>query len=180
MNFIAEITLSDIFTGLSTLFVVFGGIFAYYKWRRDFSLKKISFINELIEKISTDPIITNTLYLLDYDESWYSPAFHSGSSMESQMDETLSYFSYICYMIDQNIISDKELKFFKYDIERILDNQDLQDYFYNLYHFSKKSNVPFAFQYLFEYGNKHNFFDVDFFNPNAHETNSKYHNYLNF
>ena len=78
-------------------------------------------------------------------------------------------------MINTLILKDKA-----YDIERILVNQDLQDYFYNLYHFSKKSNVPFAFQYLFEYGNKHNFFDVAFFDSTAHKTNLKYHNYLNF
>ena len=40
--------------------------------------------------------------------------------------------------IDLEIITDKEFDFFKYEVERILMNQQVQDYFYNLYYFSKK------------------------------------------
>lgn len=100
--------------------------------------------------------------------------------MELKMDKTLSYFSYICYLRKQKIISNKEYKFFKYEIERILLNSDIQDYFYNLYHFSKKFKVPFTFQFLFEYGKTHKFFDKEFFNPTAYKTSLKYHKYLNF
>ena len=180
MNFITDIYLSDIFTGLSLLLVIGGGIFAYFRWRKDIALKRASYINELTEKIRTDPLIRDTLYLLDYGCPWYSSDFHNSGSPELKMDKTLSYFSYICYLIDQDIISDKEFKFFKYEIESILDNHELQDYLYNLYHFSNSINVPITFHYLFEYGKKHNFFDADFFNPNAHRTNPKYHHYLNF
>lgn len=180
MSFVTDILLSDHFAVFSLFLAVISGIFACYKWRCDVTLKRASYINELTEKIRTDPLIRDTLYLLDYGRPWYSSDFHNSGSPELKMDKTLSYFSYICYLIDQNIISDKEFKFFKYEIERILDNQELQDYLYNLYHFSNSINVPITFYYLFEYGKEHNFFDVDFFNPNAHETNSKYHNYLNF
>ena len=181
MNFITDIYLSDIFTGISLILVIIGAPFAYYKWRRDVALKKADYINELTDKIRTDPLIVETLYLLDYGESWYSIEFHSGCDMEVKIDKTLSYFSYICYLKDRRIISNKEFKFLKYKIERILINPGVQDYLYNLYHFSKKSNLPISFHYLFEYGKKHKFFDADFFDSNAHITNSeKYHKYLNF
>ena len=180
MSIITEITLSDIFTGVSLILVVIGGLFACYKWRRDVALKKASYINELTDKIRTDPLIVDTLYLLDYGHPWYSRDFHSGCPMEVKMDKTLSYFSYICYLRDRHIISNKEFKFLKYKIERILVNPEVQDYLYNLYHFSKKFNLPLSFHYLFEYGKKHNFFDADFFDSTAHRTNPKYHNYLNF
>ncbi len=180
MTFKTEISISDIFAGISLILVVIGGIFAYYQWRRNVSLKRAGYINELIEKLRSDQFIRDTIYLLDYGESWYSYEFHSSGEMELKMDKTLSYFSYICYLKKQRIISNKEYKFFKYEIERILCNSGIQDYFYNLYHFSKKNGTPFTFQYLFEYGKEHNFFDKDFFNSNAYKTNLKYHKYLNF
>ena len=180
MTLKTEITLSVIFAGISLILVIIGGVFAYYQWRRNVSLKRASYINELTEKIRTDSLIRDIIYLLDYGQSWYSNEFHSSGEMELKMDKTLSYFSYICYLRKQKIISNKEYKIFKYEIERILFNSDIQDYFYNLYHFSKKFKVPFTFQYLFEYGKKHKFFDKEFFNPTAYKTSLKYHKYLNF
>ncbi len=80
----------------------------------------------------------------------------------------------------QKIITDKEFDFFKYEVERILMNQQVQDYFYNLYYFSKKFKTPRTFKYLFEYGKKGEMFDDDFYDKNAYEKNKKYHRYLNF
>lgn len=80
----------------------------------------------------------------------------------------------------QKIITDKEFDFFKYEVERIIMNQQVQDYFYNLYHFSKKFKTPFTFKYLFEYGEKGKMFDDDFYDKSAYEKNKKYHRYLNF
>ena len=111
MSFITDIPLSDFFTGISLLLVIIGGPFAYHKWRRDIALKKADYINELTDKIRTDPIIRDTLYILDYGKPWYSIEFHFGSPMEVKVDKTLSYFSYICYLRNQRIISDTEFKF---------------------------------------------------------------------
>ena len=180
MNFITDIYLYDLFTGFSLLLAVIGGLFACYRWRRDVALKRADYINELTDKIRTDPLIVETLYLLDYGGSWYSREFHSGSAMEVKIDKTLSYFSYICYLRDQRIISDTEFKFFKYKLVKILVNWDVQDYLYNLYHYTKRLNLPLSFQCLVEYGKEYNLFDADFFDPSAHKTNPKYHRYLNF
>lgn len=71
--------------------------------------------------------------------------------------------------------------FLNYEVERILMNQQVQDYFYNLCHFSKKFKTPLTFKYLFEYGKKGKMFDDDdFYDKNAYEKNKKYHRYLNF
>ena len=180
MSFITDIPLSDLFTGISLLLVIIGGLFAYHKWRRDIALKKADYINELTDKSRTDPIIRDTLYILDYGKPWYSIEFHFGSPMEVKVDKTLSYFSYICYLRNQRIISDTEFKFFKYKLVKILVNRDVQDYLYNLYHYTKKLNLPLSFQCLVEYGEEHNLFDPDFFDSTAHRTNPNYHRYLNF
>lgn len=180
MVFNNEVSLADIAAMVSLLLVIVGGIFAYYQWRRNVLLKRANYINELTEKIRTDDSIRYAVYLLDYGDIWYSGQFHGSGELELKIDKTLTYFSYICYLKKQHIISGKEFSFFKYEIERILMNQQTQDYLYNLYHFSQKFKMPFTFHHLFIYGRKQNYFDKAFFDINAYKTNTKYHHYLNF
>lgn len=92
------------------------------------------------------------------------------------MDKTLSYFSYICYLYQYRIITKKEFQFFKYEINRILMNSQIKNYFYNIYHFAKKVKAPITFKYLFEYGEKKKLFDKEFYNRNS----TQYVHYLNF
>lgn len=172
--------LSDILSIISIILVIIGGIFAYYQWRRNVSLKRASYINELTEKIRSDPDIKDVVYLFDYDPNWYSAQFHGNSALELKVDKTLSYFSYICYLKKQRIISKKEFRFFQYEVERILMNSGIQDYFYNLYHFAAKFKIPFTFVYLLDYGKEHNLFEDDFFENQAYKTNQQFHHYLNF
>ena len=84
------------------------------------------------------------------------------------------------YLKHQHIISNVEFKFFKYEIDRTLINIQVQDYFYNLYHFSKKFNTPITFEYLFEYGRKIKVFNDDFYDKTSYVKGVKYHKYLNF
>ena len=127
MTFTNEISISDITSALSVAFVILGGIFGYYQWRKNVLLKRAGYINDLTEKIRTDSDINDVIYMFDYGEEWYSAKFHGSGELELKVDKTLSYFSYICYLKKQKIISDKEFDFFKYEIERILMNQQIQD-----------------------------------------------------
>lgn len=180
MEFNNEYSISDIVSIISLLLVIIGGIFAYYQWRRDIALKRANYINELTEKFRTDKSVKDVVYLLDYGNHWYSQKFHGSGKLELKMDKTLSYFSYICYLKKQKIISNKEFDFFKYEIERILENEQIQDYFFNLYHFCNQFNTPMTFKYLFEYGENENVFDEIFYDKNAYKRDVKYHHYLNF
>ena len=180
MTFANEITISDVTSTVSIILVILGGIFGYYQWRKSVLLKRAGYINDLIEKIRTDEYIKDVVYMFDYNKKWYYESFHQSGELELKVDKTLSYFSYICYLKRQKIITDKEFDFFKYEVERILMNQQVQDYFYNLYHFSKKFKTPITFKYLFEYGEKGKMFDDDFYDKSAYEKSKKYHRYLNF
>jgi hypothetical protein len=180
MTLSLEITISDIISCVSVLVVIIGGWFAYYQWRKNIFLKRADYINELTEKIRTDEFIKSTIYDIEYNTPWYSKEFHHGGENELRIDKTLSYFSYICYLKKQRIITNREFHFFKYEIMRILVNPQIQDYFYNLYHFANKFNVPHTFKYLFEYGEKNKFFDDDFYDRNSYQTNRKYHRNINF
>lgn len=180
MIFTNKISISDIISAISVVLVIIGGVFGYYQWRRNDLLKRAGYINELTEKIRSDKYMRDVVYMLDYEKEWYSPQFHGCGRLELMVDKTLSYFSYICYLERYKIITDKEFDFFKYEIKRILYNEQIQDYFYNLYHYSKKFSTPFTFKYLFEYGEKQGLFDADFYDRDAYKKCERYHNNLEF
>lgn len=180
MNVASEITVSDITSVISVVLVIIGGVFAYYQWKKNNALRRAEYINELTEKIRTDKGIRDVVYWLDYNESWYGEEFHNSGKKELKMDKTLSYFSYICYLKKQKIIRDKEFDFFRYEIKRILVNRQIQNYFYNLYHFSQKNEEPITFKHLFEYGEELKVFDDDFYDKTSYNKNSKYDRYIEF
>lgn len=180
MVFINEIKISDIISIISLILVMAGGIFGYYQWRKSILLGRAEYINELTEKIRTDKYIKDVIYMFDYNYKWYTEQFHGSGKLELKVDKTLSYFSYICYLREQKIISDKEFNFFKYEINRILRNSQVQDYFYNLYHFSNKNNTPITFLYLFKYGEKIKILFQIFYDKNSYLYLSQYHRYINF
>lgn len=174
------ISLSDCIGFLSFIAALIGGIFAIYQWRKSQTLKRADYVNELTEKIRTDQDIAKTIYIFDYGEQWYSLNFHGNNKIERPIDRTLAFFSYICYLKKKRIITNNEFAFFRYDVERILMNNQTKDYFYNLYHFSQKMRTPFSFDALFEYGKRIKLYEKEFWDPNAWKKSEKYHHNLNF
>ena len=114
---------------------------------------------------------------MDYNEKlWYTKKFHKSGELERKVDKTLSYFSYICYLKKKRLITASEFKFFEYEVKRILVNNQVVEYLYNLYHFTKMRKMNLTFYYLFLYGKRKKFFNKDFYNSKS----SIYNNYLNF
>ena len=74
-------------------------------------VKRSGYINDLIEKIRTDEYIKDVVYMFDYNKKWYSESFQQSGELELKVDKTLSYFSYICNLKRQKIITDKEFDF---------------------------------------------------------------------
>lgn len=178
MEFNNEYNLGDIISIFSLLFFVVGAVFGYIQWKKSLSIKRAEYIEKLTKTIRTDDDIKEMMYRLDYGHEWYSSSFHDSGELEEKTDKTLSYFSYICYLYKSHLISRKEFDIFKYEIERILTNVQVQRYFYNLYHFSSKNGAPMSFYFLFKYGEKHDKFGKDFYDKNS----ARYANYkyLNF
>lgn len=158
---------------------VVGGIFALIQWRCGNKIKRAEFINGLIEEVRSDKEISKTIYLFDYDANWYSSQFHNGKNgLEHEVDKTLSFFSYICYLRNNNLISKRDFEFFDYEIRRIADNYSVQAYLYNLYHFSENRNTKMSFCYLFDYCYKNKLFGENKEMKNSAST--YYPHYLNF
>ena len=62
----------------------------------------------------------------------------------------------------------------------MISDPQLQDYFYNLYHFARKHHTDFTYKYLYEYGDEHDLFDDDFKDKESYKKNDKYHKSINF
>ena len=138
---------------------IIGGIFALVQWVKSNTYKRAEFINSLVTTLRNDEEISSIIYMFDYDSEWYTREFHyQRNKLEHDVDKTLAYFSYICYLRKNKIISKKDFIFFEYEIKRIAANYSVQAYFYNLFHFSKKNNCEFTFKYLFDYCYKNKLF----------------------
>ncbi len=170
-----NISISDIISVLTFFSIIIGGVFALRKWNMNLKIKRAEYVKSLINEMRTNQDIV--LYLFDYNtEIWYNENFHNNLAIERKIDYTLNFFSYICYLSKHKIIKTAEYNCFKYNIERILKNNQFQFYCYNLYHFSARIKQPMPFYDLFTYAKNNHYFDDDFWNNRS----QKYPRYLNF
>lgn len=156
-----SICTSDIISIIALILSVVGGIFSLFQWRNNNRLKRAEFIRELTEKVRTDDDIKEVMHIIDYnDKVWYNDDFHN-SDFEYKIDKTLAFFSYVCYLYEFKIISEKEMLPLHYDITRILKNGQVKKYLHFLNHFSNSNNSNIAFIYLLNYGKKRKLLDKD-------------------
>ena len=174
LKFNTEVSISDIISIFSFISIIAGGIFALRKWNIDQKLKRAEYIKNLFNEIRSNPKIV--FYLFEYDSIWYNENFHGSKDLENSVDYTLSYFSYICYLRSNGIITKLDFNYFRYELERILNNRQFKNYIYNLYHFSNKINQPISFVDLFQYAKDNGYFDQDFWDKNS----KNYPHLLNF
>ncbi|GHT29534.1 hypothetical protein AGMMS49574_06550 [Bacteroidia bacterium] len=125
---------------ISLLFVLIGGCFALYQWQSSIKTKRAEFINQILEKLRFDKELTKTMYIVDYDQNWYSNKFHN-SELEDSIDKLFSYLDYICYLKHTKNITKTEFQIFQYEIHRVCVSNSTKSYLWNLYHFSKR-NTP--------------------------------------
>ena len=122
-----------------------------------------------------DRIISNDLFDGSIDGA-VKLIIECGYNKDNVIDKMLFYYSYICYLKKMKLITKKEFMFLQYEIERTLNNRQIKDYFYNLYHFANAHGVKISFEYLFEYGEQIGIFDFDFYDKSS----INYPHYLNF
>jgi len=170
-------TIENYFAIASLSMVVVGGIFAGIQWRVSNKIKRAEFINLIIEKLRFDKDMAQTMYKIDYGESWYNDDFHNANSnLEFEIDKLLSYLSYICYLKETKNISKKEFSVLEYEIVRVCSSHDIESYLWNLFHFSNKCKSKCSFEYLITFGIKNRIFHNEFTNENSRNYKQK----LNF
>ena len=168
------IVYSDVISTLTFLSVVFGGGFALRKWNMTMKLRRAEYIKSLFDEIRTNPKIE--FYKFEYDNEWYNRYFHQSGDLEKNIDYTLSFFSYICYLRKNGILNKADFAYFRYELDRITHNEQFKYYMYNLYHFSNEVKQPLTFVDLFQYAKNKKCFDKEFWNKQS----MSYPHYLNF
>ena len=120
-------------------------------------------MSQLIFRLWSDEEIRTTVYMFEYEDSWYKDGFKD-SETEIKVDKTLQYLSYICYLYKQGIIKENEFNIFEYEISRLFQNESAIRYLRFLPSFSKiavgkaDGEAPCPFQDLLDYGLEHGYY----------------------
>lgn len=177
------------FADICLAIVAIVGVFiSVREYMRSNKLKRSSYIEPLINKMKSKEI-SKVVYMLQYGKFVYKSDFHGSGELERKVDKTLQYFSYLCYLREKNIISVDEFSFFELEISQSLREPRLIDYLFNLYHFvcHVEGYDPYndgieksIYSSLLRYAKKKGLIEDSFFDKNAYNKTSLYHNYLNF
>lgn len=178
---------------VSMIFVFAGGCFALWQWRKSLIYKRIEIVQTLIENTRQDKTVSMIMDIIDWNRDFYydgkfliqRETSHydlkklSDDEFFNKIDHTLSIFSYICYLKFVGTIKNSDMRFFEYEIRRLIDNSHIANYLYSLYHWSKSIEVDMSFSYLVDYGIKKKYIDKSFKVYNSDDENhSKYECYL--
>ena len=157
---------------------IVGAGFALYKWHVSQKQREVMFLHSMIKVIRNDDMY-EFIRKLDYNEPWYDEKFHNGI-LELKVDKMLMELSYLCHLRKTRMISPTTFDFFRYDIDAVLSNPQMIDYFYNLYQYTRTAKVSFPFVHLLNYAFKKGYMDKRIFDdPGAWRDEKKgLHNYL--
>ena len=170
--------LEVIISFVSILLVGVGGFFALFQWISANRIKRAELINQIVERLRFDQEMVSTMYMIEYDHSWYDDSFHDGTNcVEAKIDKFLSYLSYICYMRKMGIIQKKEFAILEYELRRTCSSHNVCAYLWNIYHFSKKQNLKCTYQFLIDYGIENGLIDKKCFMDSTARIFPKYLNF---
>ena len=157
------------------IITLIGVVIAVMQLYQNNRIKRGEFINSLYDKLINDHNLIMTMTKMDYNGSWYGRDFH-GSHFESDVDILFKYLSFICYLKERRLISQKDMKLFEYIIIRTCLSFQSIEYLWNLYHFSKKCTIECPFMPIIRYGENREMITSDFYNSKS----KLFNKYLNF
>jgi len=91
-------------------------------------IQRAIFLKDLYMQFHTDTEVSEAFYLIEYGNFKYEQDKFHGSKQEKSIDRLLTLIDIICEMYDQDFFSDREFKYFKYQIKRVMDNYEIQNY----------------------------------------------------
>lgn len=161
---------------VSLIFAFIGGCFALLQWRKSLVYKRTEIVQALIVSTRENKNVSAIMDIIDWNEDFhYDGRFVvnkntnrtmlkdlSGDDLFKIVDHTLSIFSYICYLKSVGTIKGTDMRFFEYEIHRIIDNCHIRNYLYSLYHWSDSLGVNMSFSYLVDYCLKKKYLDKSF------------------
>lgn len=163
----------EICAHLATVVGFFWGLYVFIRKSR---LERASAVYRMLFLVKNNSGFSNIFYSIEYNKFYYSSAFHK-TKEEQEIDSLLTYLSHLCYLKDIKVLTPAEFRQFEYYLDRVLLNHEVQNYLYNIYHFSKASKSKFTYTPLLRYAKVRNFIGDDF---ESVDSNSKYTKVLNF
>ncbi len=127
MSFKNEISVGDIVNIALFILALIGLLFTYRQIKENFKTQKATFFKDLYSIMYTDTSIAKAFYALEYGKFKYDNNFH-GSDSEGEIDRLLSFANLVCDLYFQQILTEREMRFFKYRFLRIFTNTDIQNY----------------------------------------------------
>ena len=156
---------------IEILAIMAGGAFALYRWRSNALVKRSLKFHQLIKEIQNDKDVKKLLYTFDDDTKlWFLEEFVGDSAVAPALDKLLFHFSYVVYLRKKKIITKDEFATLSYEIDRSLQNPQLQDYLYNLKKYSEKRGLQHPYMYLVDYGIDKKILNKDSFASNYKKT----------
>ena len=166
---------------VSLFFAFLGGCFALWQWYKGLVYRRAEIVNSLIKDVREDADVSLIIDIADWDEGFYYDGKFTidrkdcRAQLKSMSDEefflkidyTLSVFSHICYLKKVHAIKKRDLACFEYEIHRLTDNEEICNYLYTIYHWSKEINVKMTFDYLVDYCIKKKYLNKCFKEKNA-------------
>lgn len=161
---------------MSLIFAFVGGGFALFQWKKSLVYKRTEIVQALIKNTREDKNVATIMDIIDWGEDFYYDGKFvidkntdrtvlkkfSDDELFKMIDHTLSVFSYICYLKSVRTLKSADMKFFEYEIRRIVDNYHIRNYLYSLYHWAGKLGVSMSFSYLIKYCLKKKYIDKSF------------------
>ena len=175
---------------IKIVFIVVGGVFAFWKWRKDVKTKRSLEFHQLIKDIQNDKDVKKLIYMFDDDTKfWFLEEYVGDGSVAPILDKLLFHFSYVIYSKEKKIITKDEFATLSYEIDRSLQNPQLQDYLYNLKEYSEARGLQHPYKYLVDYGINKKILNKEIFASNSKKTKDElnwlkeplhFHNYFTY
>lgn len=116
-------------------------------------MEHAEWVLRMLDKTRNNKEILKFFQMIDYNQHWYDNDFH-GSKMELTVDNALHCYEYALYLREQELLNEEEFQFFEYDINRIVGNHDVLEYFRFLSGLTSSDNLSFKYKRLLDYGIK--------------------------
>ena len=118
---------------VETLFVIMGGVFAYYQWRRDQRSRCADLYGQLVSIFTSDEIFHAFEELIDRDglsdvEVEKNRSEISQDKQIVRLDKVLMFLNQVCYLYGNKMIGEKEFQSFRYPMLRTLSNKKVLKY----------------------------------------------------
>ena len=152
-----------------------GGTFALIQWKKSNDYKRADLVQSMITKLRDDKDISIITDIIDWNEALkYDGRFsienctredinqYTSDEIFIKIDKTLSHYSYVCYLYKQGIFKKNDIAIFDYNIKRIVNNEQIANYLYSLFHWSESIDVNCSFEYLIDYSLKRGYLDNNF------------------